>query len=130
LLGVELAVWSVFLVPLRLFGLEGAADVFTLVTVYGAGWLGALATGRPSGAAWPGLGWVGGFLLLSQVEPGGDVLIPGRLTADPGIVTVGLLLLLAAAVAMVAVVAQTSMRTAAAGRASPRSAGGRHHRSE
>jgi hypothetical protein len=105
LLGAMIGLWSAFLVPLRLFGrIEGFADVLSFAGILGAGWLGAIGAGRALVAPMPGLGWVVMIYLVGSVSPGGDVVVPGRLGSDPGIGTVGTVLLFAGLAGMIGAV--------------------------
>jgi hypothetical protein len=104
LLGALLGVWGVFLVPLRLpGGVEGLAVVLAGVTNLAAARLGGFGLGTALAAAMPGIGWLLAVLVLNGL-PGhqGDVLVPGRLAVDPGIVVVGTGFLLVGAVAAIA----------------------------
>jgi hypothetical protein len=95
LLGALLGLWGLFLVPLRLpGGIEGLAVVVAVVGNVGAAWLGGFGFATPLAAAMPGIGWLVSVALLLGGLPGSpahtsDVLLPGRLPVDPGIVAVG-----------------------------------------
>ncbi|HET7529523.1 MAG TPA: hypothetical protein VFJ98_01035 [Mycobacteriales bacterium] len=106
LLGAALGVWGTFLVPYRLpGGVEGLSVAIAVVTNLAAARLGGYGFGTALAAAVPGLGWLVTVLVLNAGVPGritDDVLIPGRLDADPGIVVVGTSFLAAGAVAAVA----------------------------
>ena len=111
-LGVALGVWGAFLVPLRLpGGVEGLAVAVSVVGNFTAGVLGARGTGSATSAAMPGLGWLVAVLALGglPLRPG-DVVIPGGLPADPGVVTVGVLFFVGGAAAMVAAVVVAGRR--------------------
>ncbi|HET6818195.1 MAG TPA: hypothetical protein VFH66_13300 [Mycobacteriales bacterium] len=96
LLGAALGVWGLFTVPVRLpGGVEGLAVVIAVVGNLAAARLGGFGFGTPLAAAMPGIGWLVALLVLVGGLPGlpshaQDVLLPGRLPVDPGIVTVGL----------------------------------------
>lgn len=96
-LGVALATWGAFLIPLRLFGhLEGLAVLIAFAGNLGAGFAAARATREASAAVSPGVGWLVTILVLGTVvRPSDEVVIAGRLPTDPGIGTVGTLFLLA-----------------------------------
>ena len=92
LLGAALAVWGMFLVPLRLAGgIEGLSVLIAIVGNVGAARLGGFGFGTPLAAAMPGIGWLVAVLVLAGGLPGHelDVLLPGKLAVDPGIVAVG-----------------------------------------
>jgi hypothetical protein len=90
-LGVAYGAWAVWLTPVRLFGgVEGLSLVVTAVGTLVAGLL----------AAWCFRSWRAGFLPIGgwfvataglgmTTGPGGDVLVPGALPYDPGVVKVG-----------------------------------------
>lgn len=101
-LTVELAVWGAFLVPLRVG--DQLLPVCWLVAVAGnlaTGWLGAGIGGR-TGAAVPGLLWLGVVLVLSTKRSEGDLVVTGGL--------VGLVFLCAGALASVVVCALAPVR--------------------
>jgi hypothetical protein len=108
LLGVVLAAWETFLVPLRLpGGVEGLSVLLAFAGNVGAGALGQFGFGTPLAAAMPGLGWLPAVLVLGGGAPGhaGDVLIPARIATDPGVSKVGIGFMIAGAIgAVVAVV--------------------------
>jgi len=88
--GVLLGAIETFLVPQRIWsGVEGLSAVLAFGGTLFAGLLGGLGTRSLAGAAAPLLGWFVAVGVLMFVSPGGDVVVPGRLPADPGIVTVG-----------------------------------------
>ena len=96
LLGAALGVWGLFLVPLRLpGGIEGLAVLIAVGGNLGAARLGGFGFATPLAAAMPGLGWLLSVMVLIGGLPGlashaQDVLLPGSLPADPGVVAVGL----------------------------------------
>jgi len=97
--GLVVGCWSVFLVPLRLpGGVEGTSLVVILGFGAGLGILGTWGTRRLVAAVLPGLGILTVVALASAVGPGGDVLIAAGVKGDPGLGTVGELVLLAALV--------------------------------
>ena len=91
LLGVELAVWGAFLVPVRLpGGIEGLSIVIALVGNVLAGFLAAVGTRRVDAAAVPGIAWlVAALVILTVRSPADELIIPGSLAYDPGIGVVG-----------------------------------------
>lgn len=112
LLGVALCLWGAFLVPLRVLGVEGLADVVAFGGNLVAGLLGAAGTGRAPTAAMPGLGWLAVVLVLGGLvpRPEGDVVIPSRIGNDPGVGTVGTLFLFAGAAGLVVAVVLAARR--------------------
>ena len=116
LLGVVLGVLGTFLVPLRLAGgVEGLSILVAVVGNVAAARLGAFGFGTPLAAAMPGIGWLVAVLVLAGGLPGmsghaQDVLLPGKLPADPGIVAVGTAFLFGGAVAALAGVLWASHR--------------------
>jgi hypothetical protein len=93
--GVVTGVVEAYLVPQRVFsGTEGLAVVlaFTGNAVIGA--FAGVGTRTAIAAAAPLVGWFGAVALLSTTGPGGDVILPGSLPNDPGVVHVASLLLL------------------------------------
>jgi hypothetical protein len=94
-IGVLLATIGAFLVPQRLpGGLEGLAALLALVGNAAVGAFGGIATGSRIAAFAPGVAWFVTAGVLTSVAPGGDVIIPGKLPADPGVVDVGMAFLL------------------------------------
>ena len=97
LLGALLGVWGLFLVPLRLpGGIEGPSVLIAVVGNLAASRLGGFGFGTPLAAAMPGIGWLVTAMVFVGGLPGlpgtvDDVLLPARLPADPGVVTVGYL---------------------------------------
>lgn len=120
LLGVALGVWGMFLVPLRLTGgVEGLSVLIAVVGNVAAARLGGFGLGTPLAAAMPGIGWLVAVMALAGGLPGmsahdQDVLLPGKLPVDPGIVVVGTGFLFAGAVAALAGVLWASRRIRAA----------------
>jgi hypothetical protein len=93
-IGLLLGAMDAFLVPQRLFGgVEGLAAVLALVGNTAVGSFGGLATRSMIGAIVPAVGWFVAVGVLMTIAPGGDVVIAGRLPADPGVVDVGMALL-------------------------------------
>jgi hypothetical protein len=110
LIGGLLGVIGCFLVPLRLGGggIEGLAIGVALIGNFGTGLLGGLGNRSVRSALAPGLGWFLAVGAISSLAPGGDVIIPGKLPVDPGVVTVGeafLILGVAGAIGALAVTA-------------------------
>lgn len=112
LLGGALGTWGAFLVPLRLpGGVEGCADVIAVVGNVAVGVLAARGAGTVVAAAMPGIGWLVSVMIFSGVaRPSDEVIIPGRLGTDPGIVTVGTIFLFAGALGAVAAVLLAARR--------------------
>ena len=116
LLGVALGIWGMFLVPVRLpGGIEGLAIVVAVVGNVGAARLGGFGFSTPLAAAMPGIGWLLAVMTLAGGLPGmsghdQDVLLPGKLPTDPGIVVVGTGFIFAGAVAALAGVLWASHR--------------------
>jgi len=116
LLGVALGVWGMFLVPVRLTGgVEGLSVLIAVVGNVAAARLGGFGLGTPLAAAMPGIGWLVAVMALAGGLPGmsghdQDVLLPGKLPVDPGIVVVGTGFLFAGAVAALAGVLWASHR--------------------
>lgn len=105
-IGVVLGVIEAFLVPLRLFGdIEGLSAVLAGVGNVAVGSFGGVRTRTLSGAIVPIAGWFVAVAALLLLAPGGDVVLVGKLPADPGVVMVGnaflFLGILAGAVALV-----------------------------
>jgi hypothetical protein len=89
-IGVLLGVIEAFLVPQRLFGgIEGLAAVLALVANAAVGTFGGLGTRTTAGAVAPIAGWFVAVAVLALVAPGGDVVLAGKLPADPGVVVTG-----------------------------------------
>lgn len=89
-IGVLLGVIEAFLVPLRLFGgIEGLSAVLALVGNAAIGSFGGIGTRTLAGAITPILGWFVAVGVLAVVAPGGDVVLAGKLAADPGVVVAG-----------------------------------------
>ncbi len=110
--GIGLAVVEAFLVPLRLFGgVEGLSAVIALLGNFGVGMIGGFGTATPAGAASPAAGWFTAMATLSIFAPGGDVVIPGALPVDPGVVWVGSITLLGGLSASIVPIALTSRYT-------------------
>jgi hypothetical protein len=111
-IGGFLGLIGCFLVPLRLGGgVEGLAAVIALVGNFAAGALGGVGTGSMRSALLPGVGWFMAVAVISLVAPGGDVIIPGKLTQDPGVVTVGEAFLVLGVAGALAAIAVTALYT-------------------
>jgi hypothetical protein len=99
-IGVLLGVIEAFLVPLRLFdGVEGLSAVLALLANLMVALLGGIGTRSSAGVVAPVAGWFVAVGVLSVVAPGGDVVLAGKLPADPGVVTVGMAFLIAGVIA-------------------------------
>lgn len=89
--GLGYGVWSVWLVPVRLpGGIEGLSLAVTVVGNLLAGLLAGWGLRSRRAPLWPVAGWffaTAAFALV--VGPGGDIVVPGGLPADPGVVKVG-----------------------------------------
>jgi hypothetical protein len=111
--GVLAGTTEAFLIPLRLpGGLEGLAAALAVIGNLGVGLLGGLGTGTTAGAVAPAAGWFAALATVTVVAPGGDVVIPGSLPADPGIVVVGMVTLLGGLLASIVPIALTGRYTA------------------
>jgi hypothetical protein len=88
--GAMYAVYAVFLVPQRLGGVLGLSLVVTAAGNIAVGLLAGWTMRSRRAALWPIAGW---FLVTAvfslAVGPGGDIVLPGGLPNDPGVVTVG-----------------------------------------
>jgi hypothetical protein len=112
LIGGLLGVIGCFLVPLRLGGgVEGLAVGVALIGNFGIGLLGGLGNRSFRSALAPGLGWLVAVGVISSVAPGGDVIIPGKLPVDPGVVTVGEAFLILGVAGAIAAMVVTSFYT-------------------
>jgi hypothetical protein len=101
-----------FLVPLRLGGsVEGLAVVIALVGNFAVGVLGGFGTRSTRSALLPGVGWFVVVGVVSLLAPGGDVIIPGKLPEDPGVVTVGEAFLILGVAGAIAAIAVTALYT-------------------
>lgn len=99
-IGVVLGGIEAFLVPKRLFGgIEGLSVVLALVGNTAIGSFGGLGTRTAAGAVAPIAGWFVAVGALAVLAPGGDVVLAGRLPADPGVVATGSAFLIAGVVA-------------------------------
>jgi hypothetical protein len=129
-IGVVLAVIEAFLVPQRMFGgIEGLSAVLAFVGNVAVGSLGGIGTRTTTGAILPIASWFVAVGVLTTYSPGGDVVIAGKLPADPGVVVAGtaflILGILAGGVALVVTV--RSMRSGWASRTTPSGLTRRHH---
>jgi len=111
--GVLLATIEAFLVPARLTGgIEGLSAVMAVVGNLGIGLLGGFGTRTTAGAVAPAVGWlVVMFVLAVYAPPGGDVVIPGRLPSDPGVVAAGVVTLMAGLLASIVPIPLSSRYT-------------------
>jgi hypothetical protein len=112
-LGGMLATLGAFLVPAGIVG--GFIGLSALVAVAGnlfTGLLGGWGVGTTAGAVAPFAGWFVAVGVLTTVSPGGDVVIPGALPNDPGVVHAGLTFMLGGLVASIVTIVLTSRFTA------------------
>jgi hypothetical protein len=121
LLGAALGVWGAFLIPLRL---PGGTEGLSVLIAFGGNLAVGLGAARLSGslhtAATPGIGWLVSVLVLGTIaRPHDEVVLPGRLAADPGIGTVSTLFLLAGVVGAVLAVVLANRYTRRTGRPTP-----------
>jgi hypothetical protein len=94
-IGVVLGLIEAFLVPQRMFGgLEGLSAVLAFVGNAVVGSLGGVGTRTITGAVVPITTWFLTVVVLSFYAPGGDVVIAGKLPADPGVVVTGMAFLI------------------------------------
>jgi hypothetical protein len=101
-----------FLVPLRIGnGIEGLAAAIALVGNAVAGLLGGWGTRATRGALLPGIGWFAVVAAVNLVAPGGDVIVPGKLAVDPGVVDVGYAFLVLGILGTIAAISLTSLYT-------------------
>jgi hypothetical protein len=111
--GVLMATIEAFLVPQRLAGgVEGLSAVLAVLGNLAVGLLGGWGTATTAGAVAPAVGWVVGIGMVTVVAPGGDVVVPGSLPVDPGVVVVGMIMLLGGLLASIVPIALTSRYTA------------------
>ncbi|HVX68971.1 MAG TPA: hypothetical protein VHA79_04710 [Mycobacteriales bacterium] len=111
--GVLMATIEAFLVPQRLMGgVEGLSALLAVLGNLAVGLLGGRGTVTTAGAVAPAVGWFAGIATVTVVAPGGDVVIPGGLPADPGVVVVGMVTLLGGLLASIVPIALTSRYTA------------------
>ena len=112
-LGLMLGTLGAFLVPAGIVG--GFIGLSALVAVAGnlfTGALGGWGTQSVGGAIAPFAGWFVAVGVLTTVSPGGDVVIPGALPNDPGVVHAGLTFMLGGLMASVVTIVLTSRFTA------------------
>lgn len=111
--GVLLATLEAFLTPQRLpGGLEGLSALLAVLGNLGVGFLGGWGTRTTAGAVTPALGWiVTMFFVVLYVPPGGDVVVPGTLGTDPGVVVVGLVTVVGGLVASIVPIPLTDRYT-------------------
>jgi hypothetical protein len=92
--GVVLGTIEAFLVPLRLFGhIEGLSVVLAFAGNAGVGSLAGVGTRAVRVAVVPVGAWFITVGALTVYAPGGDVVLPGQLPSDPGVVWVTMLFL-------------------------------------
>jgi hypothetical protein len=88
-IGVIAAVIECFLIPQRIFGgVEGLSAVLAFAGNVAVGIAAGLAMRSRLAAAIPTVSWFLTVGLLTVYLPGGDVVMPGRLPTDPGVVKV------------------------------------------
>jgi hypothetical protein len=110
--GALLGLIGCFLVPLRIGnGIEGLAAAIALVGNAVVGLLGGIGTRSTRGAMLPGIGWFVVVAAINLVAPGGDVIIPGKLPVDPGVIDVGYAFLVLGIVGVIGAISLTSLYT-------------------
>jgi hypothetical protein len=88
--GALLGTIETFLVPQRIFGgLEGLAVLLAFGGNTILGSIGGIGTRSMAGAAAPLVGWFIAVATFTFISIRGDVVVPGKLPSDPGIVVVG-----------------------------------------
>jgi hypothetical protein len=88
-IGVVAAAIESFLIPQRVFdGVEGLSAVLAFAGNAAIGTAAGLATRTRAAAVIPTVSWFVTVGVLTVYLPGGDVVMPGRLPSDPGIVKV------------------------------------------
>lgn len=88
-IGVVGAAIESFLIPQRLFhGVEGLSAALAFVGNVTIGTAAGLATRTRAAAVIPTASWFVTVGVLTLYLPGGDVVMPGRLPGDPGVVKV------------------------------------------
>jgi hypothetical protein len=111
-IGVVAATIEAFLVPQRLAGgVEGLSAVLAVLGNLAVGLFGAWGTGTRGGAVAPAVGWFAAIAAVTVIAPGGDVVIPGALPADRGVVVVGTVTLLGGILASIVPIALTGRYT-------------------
>jgi hypothetical protein len=89
-IGLLAGVIEVFLIPQRVLGgVHGLAVLLAFVGNAALVTFGGVATRTYAGAVVPMLTWIFAVFFAGLVRPGGDVIIPGRIPADPAVVWVG-----------------------------------------
>jgi hypothetical protein len=120
-----LAAIEAFLVPLRLWGgVEGLSVVLAFAGNAVVGSFAGICLRTTRVAAVPVVAWFVAVATITAYAPGGDVVLPGQLKTDPGVVVVTTLFmicgLLGGAVAIVATMFATRRAVATSGsRATP-----------
>ena len=110
--GVLAATIEAFLVPQRVAGgVEGLSAVLAVAGNLAIGLRGGLGTGTTAGAIAPAAGWFAAIATVTVVAPGGDVVIPGALPVDSGVVVVGVVTLLGGLLASIVPIALTGRYT-------------------
>lgn len=88
-IGIMAATIECFLVPQRIFGgIEGLSAVLAFGGNVAVGVAAGLATRTRAAAVIPMVSWFLTVGLLTVYLPGGDVVMPARLSVDPGVVSV------------------------------------------
>jgi hypothetical protein len=95
MIGVVLGLLESFLVPQRMWGgLEGLSVVLAFVGNAVVGSLGGVGTRTITGSLVPIVSWFVAVGVVTVYAPGGDVIIAGKLPADPGVVVTGMAFLI------------------------------------
>jgi hypothetical protein len=113
-LGVLAGVVGTFLVPERVGSFGYLSAILAVVGNLVVGLLGGIGTASRAGALLPFFGWFVAVGLLATepgVSKGGDVVIPGMLGNDPGVVHAGVAFMSAGVVAAIAAIVVTSRYT-------------------
>ncbi|HEX3908470.1 MAG TPA: hypothetical protein VHW92_11120 [Mycobacteriales bacterium] len=111
-IGGFLGLIGTFLIPLRLAGgVEGLAAVIALVGNVAVGLLGGIGGRSTRSATLPGVSWFVVVMAINVVSRGGDVIIPGKLPVDPGVVWVGYAFLALGLIGAVIAISATQIYT-------------------
>ncbi len=111
-IGGFLGLIGTFLIPLRLHGgTEGFAAILALVGNAAVGLLGGIGGRSVRSATLPGVSWLVVVMVINVVSRGGDVIIPGKLPVDPGVVYVGYAFLFLGLIGAVIAIAGTQIYT-------------------
>lgn len=123
-IGVVLGVIEAFLVPVRLFGgVEGLSVVLGFVGNAAVGTFAGIMMRTARAAAVPVLGWFVAVAAITMYAPGGDVVLPGQLKTDPGVVVVTTLFLICGLLGGAAAIVLTVVAGARSGAAARSAAG-------